>query len=134
MKPAKQVRVRCAPYAELGMISVDPELMSQVFVDLIANAIDAVPNEGEVTLEVHSRGTNVELAVADSGPGVPIELRSRVFEPFFTTRAEGIGLGLAIARQIVEAHGGSIEVGQSDSGGARFSVILPTAARAARTP
>ncbi len=116
------------------MVSVDPELMSQVFVDLIANAIDAVPSYGEVTLEAHSRGTNVVLAIADSGPGVPIELRNRVFEPFFTTRAEGIGLGLAIARQIVEAHGGSIEVGVSDSGGARFSVILPNPANAALTP
>ena len=134
LKQAKHVQVRCAPDAERGTVNVDPELMSQVFVDLIANAIDAVPSYGEVTLEALSRDGNVELAVADSGPGVPLELRDRVFEPFFTTRAEGIGLGLAIARQIVEAHGGDIEVGQSDSGGARFTVILPAAAHAAPNP
>ena len=133
LQPDKHVAVRCALCAELATISVDPELMSQVFVDLVANAIDAVPSYGEVTLEAHSRGANVELAVADSGPGVAPELRNRIFEPFFTTRAEGIGLGLAIARQIVEAHGGSIELGNSDSGGARFIVILPNPAHAART-
>ena len=60
-------------------------------------------------------------------PASPPELRSRVFEPFFTTRPRGTGLGLAIARQIVEAHGGHIEVGDADGGGARFSITLPAA-------
>jgi two-component system, NtrC family, sensor histidine kinase HydH len=122
---AKHVRVERPAQRELGAISVDPDLMTQVFVGLVANAIEAVAAGGEVRLEVQPDHGRVELAVADSGPGVPPELRKRVFEPFFTTRAEGIGLGLAIARQIVEAHGGSIEVGKSDAGGARFAVILP---------
>jgi len=126
---ARQVRVECPAKRELDAIdvSVDPDLMTQVLVGLVANAIEAVAAGGEISLEVLANGGRVELAVADTGPGVPAELRSRVFEPFFTTRAAGIGLGLAIARQIVEAHGGSIQVGQSISGGARFSVILPAA-------
>ena len=70
----------------------------------------------------------VELAVADSGPGVPADLRGRIFEPFFTTRPRGTGLGLAVARQIVEAHGGRIDVGEDTGGGARFTVRLPVAA------
>src|SRR5438128_2042681 len=70
----------------------------------------------------------VEIAVADSGPGVPPELRARIFEPFFTTRPRGTGLGLAVARQIVEAHGGRIEVGERTGGGARFTLRLPAAA------
>ena len=56
---------------------------------------------------------------------MPPELRERVFEPFFTTRSRGVGLGLAVARQIVQAHGGKIEVGDAPAGGARFSVRLP---------
>src|SRR5437667_148346 len=70
----------------------------------------------------------VEIAVADSGPGVPAELRARIFEPFFTTRPHGTGLGLAVARHIVEAHGGRIEVGERTGGGARFTLRLPAAA------
>ena len=124
---AKRVQVQRPAEWEVGAINVDvdPDLMTQVFVGLVANAIEAVLAGGEVRLEVQPNGRQIELAVADTGPGIPAELRSRVFEPFFTTRAEGIGLGLAIARQIVEAHGGSIQVGQSVSGGARFAVILP---------
>ena len=111
--------------------NVDPDLIAQVLVGLVDNAIEAVPAGGEVRLEARSDGGQIELSVTDSGPGVPADLRGRVFEPFFTTRAAGIGLGLAIARQIVEAHGGTIQVEQSTSGGARFSVTLPAADRAA---
>lgn len=124
---SKHARVRRPSGGELGIVSVDADLMTQVFVGLLANAIDAIPSGGEVSLEVHPNGRDVELTVADSGPGVPRELRSRVFEPFFTTRAAGVGLGLAIARQIVEAHAGSISVGESALGGARFVVTLPPA-------
>jgi two-component system sensor histidine kinase HydH len=127
---AKHIRVNRHAGAELGAVRVDPDLMGQVFVGLVANAVAAVEPGGEVSLDAKSNGANVELAVADSGPGVPPELRRRVFEPFFTTRAEGVGLGLAIARQIVEAHGGVIDVDSSASGGARFWVRLPIAGRA----
>lgn len=124
----KHVHLQSCAKANLEAVNVDPELMSQVFVGLVANAIEATDNQGEVILEAKSIGSQIELAVSDSGPGVAPELRERIFEPFFTTRAEGVGLGLAIARQIVEAHGGKIEVGESSSGGARFAVILPAIA------
>jgi signal transduction histidine kinase len=129
---AKQVRVERPANRELDAIDieVDADLMTQVLVGLVDNAVEAVATGGEIKLGVFANEGQIELAVADSGPGVPAELRGRVFEPFFTTRAAGIGLGLAIARQIVEAHGGSIRVGQSISGGARFSVILPAAGSA----
>jgi two-component system sensor histidine kinase HydH len=129
---AKQVRVERPANRDLDAIdiNVDPDLMTQVLVGLVDNAVEAVATGGEIKLEVFASDGQIELAVADSGPGVPAELRGRVFEPFFTTRAAGIGLGLAIARQIVEAHGGNIRVGQSISGGARFSVILPAAGSA----
>jgi two-component system sensor histidine kinase HydH len=129
---AKQVRVKRPANRELDAldIKVDPDLMTQVLVGLVDNAVEAVGTGGEIKLAVVANEGQIEIAVADSGPGVPSELRGRVFEPFFTTRAAGIGLGLAIARQIVEAHGGSIRVGQSMAGGARFSVILPAAGSA----
>src|SRR5881296_2069019 len=95
---------------------------------LLPNAAEAAPSGGEVALAAAAADGAVEIVVADSGPGVPAELRARIFEPFFTTRPRGTGLGLAVARQIVEAHGGRIEVGERTGGGARFTLRLPAAA------
>ena len=112
---------------DLPAVRADPDLLSQVLLGLLANAAEAVPPGGDVTLAARARDGAVELVVEDSGPGIPPELRDRVFEPFFTTRARGIGLGLAVARQVVEAHGGRIEAGERPGGGARLTVRLPPA-------
>jgi two-component system NtrC family sensor kinase len=94
---------------------------------LLTNAAEAAPS-GEVLLDATANGSTVEIDVVDSGPGVPPDLRERIFEPFFTTRRSGTGLGLAIAKQIVEAHGGHLTVGDGERGGARFAVTLPSPA------
>jgi signal transduction histidine kinase len=87
-----------------------------------------VPAGGVVEIAARADGGEVELAVADSGPGVPPELRERIFEPFFTTRTHGVGLGLAVARHIATLHGGRIAVGERTEGGARFALRVPVAA------
>ena len=69
----------------------------------------------------------VAVEVDDDGPGVPVELRERVFDPFFTTRTDGTGLGLAVCARIVSDHGGDIRVGEAAMGGASFVVLLPAA-------
>jgi two-component system sensor histidine kinase HydH len=125
---AKDIHVRRTEPDDLPPIRADGDLLCQVLLGVLANAADAVPAGGEVTLDAAARNGTVELVVADSGPGVPAELRERIFEPFFTTRREGVGLGLAVARQIVALHGGRIEVGERPGGGARFLVTLPAAA------
>ena len=124
---AKQVHVQRTEPVDLPLVTADADLMSQVLLGLLANAAEAVPRGGEVTVQARADGSAVEIEVADSGPGVPAELRERIFEPFFTTRSRGTGLGLAIARQIVAAHVGTIEVGDRAGGGARFTVRLPAA-------
>jgi signal transduction histidine kinase len=121
----KQVRVQRREPSDLPAVVVDPDLVSQVLLGLLANATEVMNGGGEVSLEASAAEGVVEIAVADSGPGVPEELRARIFEPFFTTRNRGTGLGLAIARQIIEAHGGKIDVGERQGGGARFAVRLP---------
>lgn len=128
---ARAVRFVRDAAADLPALRGDPDLVCQVLLGLLSNGAEAAGAGGEVRLEARATGGRVELAVADSGPGVPPELRERVFEPFFTTRARGTGLGLAVARQIVEAHGGQIEVGERPGGGARFTIRMPAAGPAA---
>jgi len=123
----EQVQVaRPVPTAPLR-VRADVDLVRQVLVGLLVNAVEAVGQHGAITLDARDDDGVVAIEVADSGPGVPAELRTRIFEPFFTTRAKGTGLGLPIARQIVEAHGGKLEVGERRGGGARFVVRLPAA-------
>jgi len=124
---SRQVRIERRDPPPNAVASADPNLIAQVLAGLLTNAAQAAPVGGEVRMDCRAEESTVELAVEDSGPGVPPALRERIFEPFFTTRASGVGLGLAIARQIAEAHGGSIRLGESLSGGARFSVTLPRA-------
>ena len=121
---SRQVCLERQELSETTMAIADPTLMAQMLAGLLANATQAVPIGGKVRIGCYQEESFVELAVEDSGPGVPPELRDLIFEPFFTTRATGIGLGLAIARQIAEAHDSSIKLGESSTGGARFSVML----------
>lgn len=111
-------------------VQADVDLVRQVLVGLLVNAAEAAGERGEIRLDARTRDGAVEIEVADSGPGVPAELEARIFEPFFTTRPRGTGLGLPIARQIVEAHGGKLEVGARRGGGrgACFTVRLPATA------
>jgi len=127
----KQVRLQRDEPTGVPAVNADPDLISQVLVGLLANATEAVSAGGEVSLHARAADGVVEIDVADSGPGVPVELRERIFEPFFTTRSRGTGLGLAVARQIIEAHLGRIEVGEQRDGGARFTIRLPAAGNAA---
>ena len=98
--------------------------------NLLTNAVDAMPAGGTLRIEAGVSDGTACLTVADSGPGIPPDARERVFEPFFTTkeRGGGTGLGLAICRQILEAHGGSIQVTDTRGGGATFIVRLPLTA------
>src|SRR5439155_2521652 len=123
----KALRVRRDDAAALPAVRADADLICQVLLGLLANAAEATPRGGEVALAAAAADGVVELAVADSGPGVPPDLRARIFEPFFTTRPRGSGLGLAVDRPVVEALGGGIDVVERAGGGARSPVCLPGA-------
>lgn len=111
-------------------LDADPDLLCQVLLGLLDNAAAHSPSSAAVELSWRLVDDDaVDLEMADRGPGVPAELRQRIFEPFFTQRADGHGLGLAVARQIVEAHGGRIEALERSGGGAIFRVRLPRARR-----
>ena len=126
-----QVVVDPKMQADLPRVWLNPVQIQQVVLNLMRNAIEASPAATHIGLRTASvsGGEEIEIEVTDNGPGVPPELRSEIFNPFFTTREHGTGMGLSISRSIVLSHGGQIEVGDSTSGGARFTVTLPTAIR-----
>lgn len=121
----KSIRVEWSLDAERPVTACDEELLMQVFLNLVLNAIQMTPPGGRVGLASRSDGRALRIEIRDDGPGIPPERRPRVFDPFHTTREGGIGLGLTVTRQIVAAHGGEITVGESGWGGASFRVSLP---------
>jgi nitrogen fixation/metabolism regulation signal transduction histidine kinase len=113
---------------ELELVA-DRDQMVQVLTNLVQNALDAVRGvpEPRVTVELARHGDRARLTVRDNGPGFPPELRSRLFEPYLTTKPEGTGLGLAIVERIVVEHGGDLAAEHPPEGGAVLVVELPLA-------
>jgi signal transduction histidine kinase len=110
-----------------AMVMADGHLITQVFVNLIANAVDALGDGGEVTVTVGLQGDKVVAAVADTGRGIPADELPKVFDPFFTTKEKGTGLGLAIVYNAVRKHGGSVDVRSEPERGTTFTVTFPGA-------
>lgn len=106
-------------------VQADPERLRQVVYNLVTNAIRAMGGRGTVTLTTGVAGGTAWLAVADSGPGVPLQHQPRLFTPYFTTRDDGSGLGLAVSRRLAEAQGGSLSLQSTSDGGATFILRLP---------
>ncbi len=124
IKPSSRIKI--IDHTEsFPTIWVDANKIERVFINLIKNAIDAMPEGG--TLEISSRqnGENVELAFADTGTGMSSDVIAKIFTPLFTTKAQGMGLGLAICKRVVEAHRGKITVESTLNKGTIFTITLP---------
>jgi signal transduction histidine kinase len=119
----------------LPPLRLDPSLLHQALLNILVNARQAMPNGGQLTVGTRlrqnllSKGEVVEVAIADTGLGILEENLSRIFQPFFTTKALGTGLGLAIAARIVEQHGGRIAVESEVGRGTTFRIVLPVPAQ-----
>ncbi len=124
---ARGVRLVTDLAPDLPAARLDGDHVKQVLLNLVSNALEAMPDGGTLTLGAVSRDGALVLGVEDTGPGIPAGLLPRIFEPYVTTRARGTGLGLAIARRIVEAHGGRIEAASRTGRGSRFTVTVPLA-------
>jgi signal transduction histidine kinase len=106
-------------------VPVDPMLMKRVFSNLFTNAVQAMPNGGQLTVSIHKKGDNAIIDVIDTGSGILKENLSKLFNPLFTTKAKGQGLGLAVCKRLVDAHGGVINVESEVNKGSKFTVTLP---------
>ena len=108
--------------ANLPFIIGIPAEIQHVLVNLIDNALQAMGADGKLEIRAHTNGGRVHLIVGDNGPGIPVDQRERVFEPFFTTREQGSGLGLSVVRRNIQNNKATIRVGQSPLGGAEFEI------------
>ncbi|WP_321390134.1 ATP-binding protein [uncultured Desulfuromusa sp.] len=110
----------------LPQLEADTAQLQQVILNILLNAIEAMPEGGKVYVSTCTRDEqSVEIAIKDSGKGIPEGLLATIFQPFVTTKSKGSGLGLAISKRIIEEHGGTIEVDVPSSAGTRFTIILP---------
>jgi two-component system, NtrC family, sensor kinase len=129
---AAGIHLRTVLVPDLPLLDIDAGQLEQVFLNLITNSVDAMPEGGELVVTAGLSGGYVEITVADSGAGIDPAHVGRVFDPLFTTkeRGKGTGLGLTIARDVVAAHGGTIAVSSRREEGTTVTVRMPVVARA----
>lgn len=106
-------------------IKIDPLQMQQVFINLAINALDAMPEGGILSFKTFHTDSSVIADVSDTGHGLDEEIKDKIFQPFYTTKTRGLGIGLSISKRFVELHGGKISVLESNEKGTTFRVILP---------
>src|SRR5256884_1613078 len=121
-------------YGSLPLVECDPGQLNQVFMNLLANACDAIPGTGNIWLTTRADGDTVSVAIRDDGAGIPPDVLGRVFDPFFTTKdvGGGTGLGLAVSHAVVAAHGGGVEGESGPRAAGTLPLTLPIAAAGAR--
>ena len=124
---AAAVEIRFLPEPGLPAVIADRVQIQQVLVNLLRNAVEAmaVSPRRELTIALARHGNSVEVVVADTGPGISPVVAEKLFKPFVTTKVHGMGIGLAISKSIIEAHGGEMSAGENPGGGARFRFTLP---------
>jgi len=124
--PAPAIEIRPDPAAAAALF--DKVQIEQVVFNLVRNAVEAMENTDRRALIVTTKPASdnmVEVSIADTGPGLPMDIRAKLFEPFVTTKVGGLGVGLSICRVIIEAHGGRLQADDNPEGGTIFSFTLP---------
>ena len=123
---SRSIEISAGTEDALPKLMADPVRLTQALLNLVINAMQAVERNGRIEVRAAAApGDAISITVRDSGQGIPPEKLASIFDPYFTTKTEGSGLGLWIAQQIVTAHGGSLRVENAPGGGAIFAMLLP---------
>jgi len=109
-------------------VSADADMLRIVFQNLLINSAHAMQGKGRIRVAVEAIDSSCQIAFIDGGPGIPSEVREKIFTPFFTTKSRGSGLGLPTAKRLIEAHNGQIAVTCPAAGGTRVEIRLPMTA------
>ena len=124
---ASRIRVTVEQGAEGVEVRVDRDLLKQAVLNVVVNAIEAMPDGGELRFESNAGEDTAEIRISDTGHGIPPELREKIFRLYFTTRKEGSGIGLAMTYRIVQLHDGTIDFTSEPGKGTTFLIRLPIA-------
>jgi signal transduction histidine kinase len=122
---SKPIKIEFSAGVDLPEVEHDSDQIHQVLLNLLLNGVQAIEGPGTVRVTVFEQGDNAVVTVSDTGRGIPAEHLPNIFRPFYTTKGNGTGLGLSLARRIVEEHHGQIEVASSAGKGTTFTVVLP---------
>ena len=128
----KDMRVEVAGSAP--PIEADPDLLKIVFQNLLLNGAHAMQGQGTIRISITAVDSSCQIVFSDAGPGIPPEIREKIFMPFFTTKSRGTGLGLPTAKRLIEAHHGTISIDCPPGGGTTVSILLPAQAPEDRQP
>jgi signal transduction histidine kinase len=132
----RNVRLVFEPSPSASLVRGDRVHLQQVMLNLLINAMEAMddsaPDGRVITVRLQAGGTQVEVVVSDNGQGIPTDKLDQVFEPFYSSKTNGLGMGLAISRGIIEAHGGRLRAQNNEAGGTTFTITLPTALEGAK--
>ncbi|HHT9127792.1 MAG TPA: two-component system sensor histidine kinase NtrB, partial [Candidatus Wujingus californicus] len=124
-----KIEVREIYESILPKVFIDPDLIHQVLWNLFVNSLDAMPQGGQIRITVRKAtlflGDAIEIVISDTGMGIPPHTLDKIFEPFYTTKTEGTGLGLAMVQRIVDDHGGTVDVKSKEGNGTTFFIKLP---------
>jgi signal transduction histidine kinase len=127
------VRVVCRLARDLPPVVCDEERLERAFLDVITNAVQAMPNGGRLSVKTRRSADSVAAVFADTGEGIAPQNLAKVFDPMFTTKLRGIGLGLTVVRRTVEQHGGRVEMESTLECGTTVTVVLPLDSQSARS-
>ena len=124
---SSKIRVSVDEDARGGEVRVDRDLLKQAFLNVVVNAIESMPNGGELRFESRTNSETAEIRISDTGPGIPPDIRDKIFLLYFTTKIAGSGIGLAMTFRIVQLHDGTIDFTSESGKGTTFSIRLPIA-------
>ena len=132
-RSASEHSIKVVETEDLQIARMDSRLISQVIINLVNNAVKNTPKGSEIVIESTKEEDHIVVSVSDNGPGIADDVKPHIFEMFYTGKSKiadgrrGLGLGLALCKSIVEAHGGTIELSDNEPNGCRFSFTLPAA-------